>query len=96
MLETRHELAVVIHKVEHTTDVHLRQRLKDRMDIGTPTPVTTDHTAVVYLRNFDFYQYAVTFQNETFQLQPILEAVTVLEQKALNEVGKSLPKMVKD
>jgi len=31
MLEARHELAVVIHKVEHTTDVHLRQRLKDRM-----------------------------------------------------------------
>ena len=23
--------AVVIHEVEHTTDVHLRQRLKDRM-----------------------------------------------------------------
>jgi len=31
MLEARHEVAVVIHKVEHTTDVHLRQRLKDRM-----------------------------------------------------------------
>ena len=31
MLEARHELAVVIHKVEHTADVHLRQRLKDRM-----------------------------------------------------------------
>ena len=31
MLEARHELAVMIHKVEHTTDIHLTQRLKDRM-----------------------------------------------------------------
>jgi len=31
MLEAHHELAVIIHKVEHTTDIHLRQRLKDRM-----------------------------------------------------------------
>jgi len=34
MLEARHELAVVIHKVEHTTDVDLTQRLKDRMVDG--------------------------------------------------------------
>src|SRR6266700_2244083 len=31
MLEARHEVAVVIHKVKYTADVHLRHCLKDRM-----------------------------------------------------------------
>ena len=63
--------------------------------IGKPTASIKDYQTIEYMRIFDVYTYEVSFQNNILPLKPIIGAITVLEPKALAEVGKSLPKMVK-